>query len=48
MVYLVRSLAFSNIGMYEKALEDAETAIKLDPREAKGYVNKAYALLGVG
>eukprot|EP00958_Prasinococcus_capsulatus_P027652 scaffold5769_cov402-Prasinococcus_capsulatus_cf.AAC.1 len=43
-----RSGAYCAMGNFEKALEDANTCIKLKPDWAKGYSRKGAALVGMG
>lgn len=42
-----RSAAYVGQGMFGKALEDAETCVKLNPKWGKGYFRRAVALLGL-
>lgn len=43
-----RSSAYLRLGLYEKALEDAETYASIRPKCWKGYARKALALHGMG
>lgn len=41
--YANRAAAYTNLKQYDKAVEDATTAIKIDPNYSKGYSRLAYA-----
>lgn len=47
-VYGNRAMAYSNLSMYGKSLEDAEKCIEIKPDWGKGYHRKAAALHGIG
>lgn len=47
-VYSNRSLAFSNLKRFDRALEDADQCITLAPNFARGYLRKSVALTGLG
>ena len=46
--YSNRSVAFTAMQMYEKALEDADECIRLQPTWAKGYSRRAAAKFHLG
>ena len=46
-VYSNRSLAYSNVGDFEKSLQDATKCLDLAPTFARGYFRKAVALSGL-
>ena len=45
--WVTKSQALGNQGKYDEALQASEKAIKLDPRYAMAWNNKAAALLGL-
>ncbi|KAK0536419.1 Hsp90 cochaperone [Tilletia horrida] len=48
VLYSNRSAAYAGLRSWEKALEDAEQCIKINPQFAKGYGRKGAALHGAG
>ncbi|KAE8216569.1 hypothetical protein CF327_g216 [Tilletia walkeri] len=48
VLYSNRSAAYAGLRSWEKALEDAEECIKVNPQFAKGYSRKGSALHGLG
>ena len=46
-VYSNRSLAYSSVGDFERALQDATKCLDLAPTFARGYLRKAVALSGL-
>ena len=46
-VYSNRSLAYSSVGDFERALQDATKCLELAPTFARGYLRKAVALVGL-
>ncbi|CAD6909812.1 unnamed protein product, partial [Tilletia controversa] len=48
VLYSNRSAAYAGLRSYEKALEDAEECVKVNPQFAKGYSRKGAALHGLG
>lgn len=47
-VYSNRSLAYSKLGKFDLALEDANKCIELVPNFARGYLRRSVALTGLG
>jgi len=47
-VYSNRSLAYSKLGKFDLALEDAKKCTELAPNFARGYLRKSVALTGLG
>lgn len=43
-----RSAAYMMLGMYKKALEDAQKAVALDPTFTKGYIRIAKCCVALG
>ncbi len=48
MAYVNRGAAFQKAGLFEKAVEDYETALKLDPSDYKAYISLGTALEQMG
>lgn len=47
-VYSNRSLAFTKLGRFDAALNDANKCVELSPNFARGYLRKCVALIGLG
>lgn len=43
-----RSACYMMLGMYKKALDDAQTSVALDPKFTKGYIRIAKCCIALG
>ncbi len=47
-VYNARGLSYSNLGHYERSIEDFDKAIQLDPDDANAYINRGNSYFAQG
>ena len=48
LAYINRGVSYADLGEYERAIEDYDEAIRLDPQSARAYINRGNAYDGLG